>query len=114
MTPTILLLNRQITTEAQDSLRQKTLINNAPPPLCQALGKAMDITEFVGKTTLQKAYHVLLDMDLEHQDLIATIETLLDVWCFDNSIESIRVRVRCPQGRLSWMGNRFLLERVSL
>jgi len=111
-TPTILLLNRQINAEAQDTLRKKTLIINSPPPVCQALGKAMDITEFIGDVTLQKAYHVLLDMDLEHQDWLATIETLLDVWCEENSLKSLHVRVKCPQNTLSWIGNQHLLERV--
>ena len=111
-TPTILLLNRQITAEAQDTLRKKTLIINSPPPVCLALGKAMDVTEFIGDVTLQKAYHVLLDLDLEHQDWLATTETLLDVWCEENSLKSLHVRVKCPQNTMSWIGNQHLLERV--
>jgi hypothetical protein len=111
-TPSILLLNRQITAEAQDTLRKKTLVINSPPPVCQAFRKAMDITEFIGDITLQKAYHVLLDMDLEHQDWLTTIETLLDVWCMENSLKSLYVRVKCPQNTLSWIGNQQLLERV--
>lgn len=72
----------------------------------------MEITEFIGDTTLQKAYRVFLNMNLEHQDWLATIEILLDVWCEANNLKSLRVRVKCPQDTPSWMGTQQKLERV--
>lgn len=93
ITPTILLLNRQINNEAADFLCPKSLVLKSPPPYSAQLGRTLDITEFIGKHTLQKAGYVVLEMDLVSHPWLRTVETLLDVWGQKNSLRSLRVRV---------------------
>lgn len=95
MTPTVLLLNRQITAEALPVLRAKTLVLDTPPPCTPSLARPMDITEFIGETTLQHVRRVLLRMDLtmEAHWWAKTVETLLDVWCVKNSLVQVTVDI---------------------
>ena len=95
-TPTILLLNRQITSEALWVLHKKTLTIASPPPSPLQLAKPMDITEFIGEAVLLKVRHVKLVLDFKEyasRDWVKMVENLLDVWCQENSLESLQVQV---------------------
>lgn len=96
-TPTILLLNRQITSEALEILREKPLILTRPPPYVLQLAKPMDITEFIPEATLQKLRKVVLEMNFDTGDAqywLKMVELLLDVWCEETELESMVVRAR--------------------
>jgi len=63
----------------------------------------MDVTEFVSENTLQNLRFVVLEMDLNYNPQffsgnakcwLQTIETLLDVWYIQNSLERLEVRAR--------------------
>ncbi len=99
-TPTLLLLNRQITAEALPVLRAKTLVLETLPPYTPFLGRPMDITDFIGEATLQRVRRVLLKMDLvmDARGWAKTVETLLDVWCVKNSLVEVVVNVTCAYG----------------
>lgn len=94
-TPTVLLLNRQITAEALPVLHAKTLVLDTLPPYTPLLARPMDITEFIGETTLQHVRRVLLKMDLtmEARGWAKTVETVLDVWCVKNSLVEVTVDI---------------------
>jgi len=94
-TPTMLLLNRQITYEALLVLQTKPLILHEAPPFTPCTGRPMDITEFIGEETLQRVRRVVLKMDLEigAASWGRTIDTLLDVWCVKNNLEEILVDI---------------------
>ncbi len=99
-TPTILLLNRQITAEALPILRDKTLVLDTLPPYTPFLGRPMDITDFIGEATLQRVRRVSLKMDLvlDARGWAKTVETLLDVWCVKNSLVEVVVNVTNAYG----------------
>ena len=93
-TPTVLLLNRQISSEALPVLHAKTLVLDMPPPSSPCIGRPMDITEFISEETLQCVRRVVLKMDLKNtQSWGKTVETLLDVWCVKNSLEEVMVDI---------------------
>jgi hypothetical protein len=54
-TPGILLCSRQITVEALEALKFKTLTLRKTPPVAIPLGRPMDITEFISEGVLRKA-----------------------------------------------------------
>lgn len=95
VTPTVLLLNHQINTEAMSLLRSRPFVLTSPPPHCGQLGRVLDITEFIGEATLQKFTHVVLEMDLRIHSWLKTIETLLELWLQANSLQLLHVRVKC-------------------
>lgn len=106
-TPTILLLNRQITSEALSVLHNAPLVIDVPPPgrLGNSLHlKCIEITDIISYRTLQAVPNVLLVMDLNFQavnpskaDNVSTwslvVETLLDIWSFRNCLERLTVKV---------------------
>ncbi|KAL6713250.1 hypothetical protein ACLMJK_009371 [Lecanora helva] len=96
ITPTILLLNRQITSEALPILRKKTLHIPSPPPFPRQLCKPLDIIQFVGEITLQRVCKVTLTVDFKTQyarGLNKMIENLVDVWSQENALQLIHIRV---------------------
>lgn len=91
--PTVLLLNRQIRSEALPVLHAKTLTLHEPPPHTPTTGKTMDITEFISEETLQSVQRVVLRMDLIRESWGKTVDTLLDVWCIKNNLEEVLVDI---------------------
>ncbi|RDW80711.1 hypothetical protein BP5796_05409 [Coleophoma crateriformis] len=83
-TPTILLLNRQITQEALRVLRQKPLVLDSALPSAE-----MCITEYIGSTTLQHVRLMVLDIALSQSNATAwlrMVEALLDLLFAANSL----------------------------
>lgn len=103
VTPTILLLNRQITSEALLVLQKKILSIPTPPPSPIELAKPTDITEFIGEAVLQNVRLVTLRLnfkDCAPRDWMKTVENLLDIWCQRNSLQSLHVCVeKCREDR---------------
>ncbi|PGH08023.1 hypothetical protein GX51_01464 [Blastomyces parvus] len=95
ITPTIFLLNRQITYEALPVLHAQELVIDEPPPYSIALGRPVDITMFISEGSLQRARRVVLNIDIANlaSRWARTIDTLLDVWWVDNRLEKLRVVV---------------------
>ena len=96
VTPTILLLNRQITSEALVVLQKKILTIPSPPPSPIQLAKPTDITEFIGEAVLQNVRLVTLRLNFKDhapRDWMKTVENLLDVWCQGNNLQSLHIRV---------------------
>ena len=100
-TPSLLLVNRQITAEALEILYVKPLILTSTPPYIPQLAKPMDICdEFISEATLQRLRFVVLKIDLKYKPehlagsarcWLKTVETLLDVWCVRNVLERVEV-----------------------
>ena len=111
-TPSILLVSRQVTSEALAILYKRPLVLSQTPPYLPQLAKPMDITDFISETTLQLVGRVVFKMDLnythDHQDIsrawLKTVETLLDIWCVRNNLEGVEVRGRYvpPSRALKW------------
>lgn len=115
-TPTVLLLNRQITWEALPILRAKPFVLHDSPPTTPCTGRAMDITEFIGEETLQRVRRVVLKMDLiGSEPWLRTIDTLLDVWCAQNSLEEILVDIVAAfMERRRMIGEELARQRAAL
>ncbi|KLJ13717.1 hypothetical protein EMPG_09384 [Blastomyces silverae] len=94
-TPTIFLLNRQITYEALPVLHAQELVIDEPPPYSMALGRPVDITMFISEGALQRVRRVVLKIDVANlaSRWARTVDTLLDVWWVDNCLEKLRVVV---------------------
>ncbi|KAJ5973672.1 hypothetical protein N7481_010882 [Penicillium waksmanii] len=84
-TPTILLINRQITAEALEVLYKIPLNLYETPPTYFVM-RNMDITEFISEHLLQKIQHGILRMDHAQKFHILT---LLDIWAFAGSQRSL-------------------------
>jgi hypothetical protein len=101
-TPSLLLLNRQITSEALEVLYRKALVLDSTPPFLQQLARPIDITQFISESTLQNLRFVVLKMDLDQRlsgavsarGLLKTIEMLLDIWLVKNNLEQVHVQVQ--------------------
>ena len=107
VTPSILLLNRQITSEARVVLQKKVLTISSPPPVPIQLAKPADITEFIGEGVLQTVRFVTLRLnfkDHEPRDWMKTVENLLDVWCERNDLQSLHI---CVEKRGGFRGAEF-------
>lgn len=99
-TPAILLINRQITSEALESLHNQTWMLSTPVVSEYHIqGRGPDILNFVSEGTLQTVRNVALyiDFELGHgfaaQAWYLTIEMLLDTWYQANRLEIIHVVV---------------------
>ncbi|KAJ5764168.1 hypothetical protein N7533_002849 [Penicillium manginii] len=91
-TPTILLINRQITTEALEVLYKIPLNLYETPPTYFVM-RNMDITEFISEHLLQKIHHGILRMDHAQKFHILT---LLDIWGQSNNLQSLHVYCSKP------------------
>jgi hypothetical protein len=100
-TPSLLLLNRQITAEACEIIYQKPFVMASTPPYIPQLAKPMDITEFISESTLQNLRFVVLNMDLNHNPnlmsggakrWLKTVEMLLDIWYVKNNLKRVEVQ----------------------
>jgi hypothetical protein len=93
-TPSLLLLNRQITSEALEVLYRKPLILDTTPPYTPQFGQPMGIPEIVSETTLQNLRFVVLRMDLDQRQSarywFKIIEMLLDIWYVKNNLEEVQ------------------------
>ncbi|OAT03403.1 hypothetical protein BDBG_00132 [Blastomyces gilchristii SLH14081] len=107
-TPTIFLLNRQITYEALPVLHAQELVIDEPPPYSMALGRPVDITVFISEGALQRARRVVLKIDIANlaSRWARTVDTLLDVWWVDNGLEKLRIVVvgGLAEGRRNMIG----------
>ncbi|KAI1342535.1 hypothetical protein F5Y15DRAFT_373081 [Xylariaceae sp. FL0016] len=94
-TPSCLLLCRQITHEALPVLYAQPLHISKPTPYSQLMARPLDITHFISELALQRAQHVVLEMDLERASWSWTrvVDTLLDVWHDANSLRKLDVVV---------------------
>ncbi|KAJ5782695.1 hypothetical protein N7457_004469 [Penicillium paradoxum] len=90
-TPSILLLNKQITTEALHLLYRIPL-NLYGTPSTYFVMRQMDITEFISEHILQRIRYGVLRLDRAHKHFVLT---LLDIWGADNRLE--RLDVYCPK-----------------
>ncbi|KAH9991092.1 hypothetical protein F4779DRAFT_609760 [Xylariaceae sp. FL0662B] len=94
-TPPLLLVNRQITAEALQALRDKPFVLTRYAPYSAMLAQPMDITEFISEYTLRSTYHVVLKIDLfgDARAWCKTVEVLLDTWVAGNCLRKIEVWV---------------------
>jgi hypothetical protein len=114
-TPTILLLNRQITAEALDVLYRTPLVIPKPPPYSYVASRYYDIFEFVPETLLQSAWRVELVLDAAADADVALrwdggrkfwrawasclASLLLETWIAKgHSLRSLVIRLNEPQG----------------
>lgn len=89
-TPTILLLNRQITSEALIVLYKKPLILKGTPHTYFTM-RQMDITEFISERLLQRIHFAELRLNQAHKDFILP---LLDIWGSENRLERLDVYIK--------------------
>ncbi len=123
-TPSLLLLNRQITSEALEVLYRKPLILDSTLPYMPQLGRPMDIPEIISESTLQNLRFVVLRMDLglgqkrSARNWYKTVEILLDIWLVKNNLEKLEVRVqwsshaRRTVGPFEGAAHRFYMKRL--
>ncbi|KAH8601995.1 hypothetical protein B0O99DRAFT_605399 [Bisporella sp. PMI_857] len=103
VTPTVLLLNHQITSEALPILYAKSFILTSPPPsqenYPQNFINPVLLTEFISKSTIRRMRFVILHLDLGFCSKAMSrcangwkspIDALLGVWTEENRLESVR------------------------
>lgn len=86
-TPSILLLNRQITGEALYALHKIPLYLEAPPSTTFPM-RRMDITEFVCEHLLQQIHYGVLRLDVVNKVFILRI---LSIWSEKNNLQRLDV-----------------------
>ena len=95
-TPSLLLLNRQITSEALEVLYRKPVILNELPP--RRLGQPMSVTEIISETTLQNIRFVVMRIDLDQKlsgrDWSKVVSMLLEIWRVKNSLEKVQIWIQ--------------------
>lgn len=96
VTPTILLLNRQITSEALPVLQRKISTPPSSPPAAIELVEVKDNTDIVVKRVPKIVRLVTLKPDSkDHKlsNLTKTVENMLDVWCQKNNEQSLHLSI---------------------
>lgn len=95
-TPSLLLVNRQITAEALPVLRDTVFALTRLPPRQMTLARPMDITDFIGEGTLRTIRYMELTLDLygDSKGCRWMVELLLDVWTTGHSLRKLTVWVR--------------------
>ncbi|KAE8378276.1 hypothetical protein BDV26DRAFT_292373 [Aspergillus bertholletiae] len=91
-TPTILLLNRQITAEALEILYKIPLELHGTPSTHFTM-RQMDIAEFICEQLLQRIQYATLWLNQPHKNFVLI---LLDIWGADNRLK--RLDVFFPKG----------------
>lgn len=86
-TPSVLLLNRQITAEALHVL-YRTPLDLYGTPSTYFVMRQMDITEFISEHILQRIHYGVLRLDHAHKHFVLT---LLDIWGAENRLERLDV-----------------------
>ena len=86
-TPSILLLNRQITSEALDVLYRIPLILYGTPTTYLAM-RQMDITEFISEGLLQNIHYGILRLESANKHFVLP---LLDIWGQRNKLRRLDV-----------------------
>ncbi|CEJ54296.1 hypothetical protein PMG11_00615 [Penicillium brasilianum] len=86
-TPSILLLNKQITSEALDVLHRIPLNLEGTPGTYLAM-RQMDITEFISEELLQNIHYAILRLDFAHKHFVLP---LLDIWGQRNNLKRLDV-----------------------
>lgn len=99
-TPSILLLNKQITIEALHVLYRIPL-NLYGTPRTYFTMRQMDITEFISERLLQRIHHGVLRLDTASKNFVLP---LLDIWGASNRLETLDVYrpKRTPIPRSHW------------
>ncbi|KAK2759486.1 hypothetical protein FQN54_002965 [Arachnomyces sp. PD_36] len=103
-TPSILLLNRQIATEALPVLYNAELTLTGTPGAYFVM-RQMDIAEFICETLLQRIRYVVLRLAYPEKFFVLT---LLDIWGRGNELQ--RVVVYVPPERKNGDGNWGVVE----
>lgn len=104
-TPSILLLNRQITSEALPVLYNTDLTLEGTPGTYFVF-RQMDIAEFICETLLQRMRYVALRLEWPEKFFILT---LLDIWGRQNDLRRLVVYIpanRTPDGNWRIMEDR--------
>jgi hypothetical protein len=86
-TPSILLLNKQITSEALYVLYRIPLSLEGTPRTYLAM-RQMDITEFISEELLQNIHYGILRLDTPHKHFVLP---LLDIWEQRNNLKRLDV-----------------------
>ncbi|KAJ5497110.1 hypothetical protein N7463_009097 [Penicillium fimorum] len=86
-TPSILLLNKKITTEALHYLYRIPL-NLYGTPSTYFVMRQMDITEFISEHYLQRIHHGVLRLNCANKHFVLS---LLDIWGAGNRLERLDV-----------------------
>ncbi|KAJ5812751.1 hypothetical protein N7447_009774 [Penicillium robsamsonii] len=86
-TPSILLLNKKITTEALHYLYRIPL-NLYGTPSTYFVMRQMDITEFISEHYLQRIHHGVLRLNGANKHFVLS---LLDIWGAENRLERLDV-----------------------
>lgn len=86
-TPSILLLNRQITSEALHVLHRIPLSLQGTPRTYLAM-RQMDITEFISEGLLQNIHHGILRLESANKHFVLP---LLDIWGQKNKLKRLDV-----------------------
>ncbi|KGO60210.1 hypothetical protein PEX1_034580 [Penicillium expansum] len=86
-TPSILLLNKKIATEALHYLYQIPLNLYGTPSTYFAM-RQMDITEFISEHYLQRIHHGVLRLNHANKHFVLSI---LDIWGAENRLERLDV-----------------------
>ncbi|KAH8678804.1 hypothetical protein BGZ60DRAFT_251557 [Tricladium varicosporioides] len=109
VTPALLLVSRQISSEALSVLYMKPLVLEVPPPYNTAQARPMDIKEYISEATLHNVRFVNLKMNLNDEPQTVkqwrqTVESLLRTWKEENQLEIIEVRSRysTPSRSMGW------------
>ena len=91
-TPSILLVNRQITSEALEVLYRKPLHLYGTPGAWFAM-RQVDITEFISEELLQRVHHAILHLPHPEKNFVLTV---LNIWGERNQLQ--RLDVEWPKG----------------
>lgn len=109
VTPALLLVSRQISSEALSVLYMKPLVLEVPPPYNNAQARPMDIKDYISEATLHNVRFVNMQMDLNDvpqtvKQWRQTIESLLHTWKEENQLENVEVRSRysAPSRSRGW------------
>ncbi|KAK4990065.1 hypothetical protein LTR66_006903 [Elasticomyces elasticus] len=91
-TPTVLLINRQITSEALRILHKKRFVFNATESFHMLSSMASpQITRFIGKQTLQKLTHVTLNLSCG--EWVCVIQDLAMIWTMKHALKELHIHI---------------------
>lgn len=97
-TPSILLLSKQITSEALHILYRIPLTLYGTPQTYFAM-RQMDIAEFICEQLLQRIEYAILRLIVPHKSFVLS---LLDIWGADNRLKRLDVYLPDQAKRNSW------------
>lgn len=97
-TPSIFLVNRQISAEALAILHSNILLLDVPVPVNNSRNiRTVFVTDFIGEGTLQSAKHRFLEHDFittaKGSGWYRMTHRLVDIWAVRNSLRSLTVNI---------------------